>query len=413
MKIFVLLSRVPFPLDKGDKLRAYHLLAALNERHHVVLCCLADNKPGDAAILETRKICSELHVFRLSRFRILINLAFSVFSRKPAQVMYFYQRPVHRKITALIEAAAPDHIYCQLIRTAEYVKNEHNFIKTIDYQDALSKGMDRRAEKAPWPVREIFASERRKLIAYENIIFEYFEAKTIISEEDRRYIYHPERKDIAIITNGIDTDFFRRSQDLNEAGPAPTIQYDLVFTGNMSYPPNIETAEYIVQRVLPLLRKQIPGVTLLLAGSSPSRRVKALVATEGITVSGWMDDIRDAYRSGKVFFAPMQIGTGLQNKLLEAMAMELPCVTSSLANKALRAPLSTAIAVEDEAQSYANRLSQLLPDIKAREEMGRAGRKFVAENFSWHAAARTLEDLMQHENQKAEMRLKGKVRSEA
>lgn len=406
MKIFVLLSRVPFPLDKGDKLRAYHQLSALNERHEVVLCCLADSRPGREALAEARKICSELHVFRLSRLRILLNLAFSIFSRKPVQVMYFYQRPVHRKISALIEASAPDHIYCQLIRTAEYVKNEHNFTKTIDYQDALSKGMDRRAEKAGWPLREIFASERRRLIAYENIIFEYFEAKTIISEEDRRYIYHPERKDIAIITNGIDTDFFR-----NDEKTAP--KYDLVFTGNMSYPPNVETAEYIVHRVLPLLRKQMPDATLLLAGSSPARRVKVLAAVEGVTVSGWMDDIRDAYRSGKVFFAPMQIGTGLQNKLLEAMAMELPCVTSSLANKALRAPLNTAIAAEDDAQGSALRLAELLRHPEARREMGRNGRVYVSDHFSWKAAARALEDLMERENQKAEMRLKGRTRAEA
>ncbi|MFN2423381.1 MAG: glycosyltransferase [Cryomorphaceae bacterium] len=405
MKIFVLLSRVPYPLDKGDKLRAFHQLAALNKRHEVVLCCLADSPPGDEALAETRKICSELHVFRLSRFRILANLAFSIFSRKPVQVMYFYQRPVHRKITALIEATAPDHIYCQLIRTAEYVKNEHNYTKTIDYQDALSKGMDRRAEKASWPFREIFASERRRLIAYENIIFEYFEAKTIISAEDRRYIYHPERKDIAIITNGIDTDFFRKG-----ASKAP--KYDLVFTGNMSYPPNIETAEYIVHRVLPLLQKQMPGTTLLLAGSSPARRVKALASVTGVTVSGWMDDIRDAYRSGKVFFAPMQIGTGLQNKLLEAMAMELPCVTSTLANKALQAPRDTAIVVEDDAENCALRILALLNNPEARKEMGAQGRTYVTDHFSWQAASRDLENLMERENQKAESRLKGRTHAE-
>lgn len=405
MKIFVLLSRVPFPLDKGDKLRAYHQLKALHKHHELVLCCLSDSNPSEEAVAETRKICSELHVFRLSRFRILLNLAFSIFSRKPVQVMYFYQRPVHRKITALIEATAPDHIYCQLIRTAEYVKNEHNYTKTIDYQDALSKGMDRRAEKARWPFREIYAAERRRLIAYENIIFEYFEAKTIISEEDRRYIYHPERKDIAIITNGIDTEFFRK-------GTPETPKYDLIFTGNMSYPPNIETAEYIVQQVLPLLQKQIPGTTLLLAGSSPARRVKTLAAAEGVTVSGWMDDIRDAYRAGKVFLAPMQIGTGLQNKLLEAMAMELPCVTSTLANKALQAHHGEAIAVEDDAESCASRLFDLLTNPEARNEMGVKGRTYVTAHFSWQAAARALEDLMERENQKAETRLKGRTHAE-
>lgn len=401
MKLFVILSRVPQPLDKGDKLRAYHQLAELHKRHHIVLCCLTDERPSSDDLDRTRAVCSELHVLRLHRWRIWLNLAFSLFSRKPLQVMYFYQRPVHRQVTALIKACQPDHIYAQLIRTAEYVKDEHNYPKTIDYQDAFSKGMDRRASLSRWPLREIFASERRRLITYEHVIFEYFEARTIISEEDRRYIYHPERKDIAIITNGIDTDFFQKGENQFEA------TYDLVFTGNMSYPPNIETAEYIVNEVMPLLRARKPDLSLLIAGSSPARRVKALGAQPGVTVSGWMDDIRDAYRHAKVFFAPMQIGTGLQNKLLEAMAMELPCVTSTLANKALKANHGTDIMVADEAESYAEMIHTLLDDCDTRQAFGAKGRLYVSAHFSWQASVRKLEELMEGANLRAASRLHG------
>lgn len=404
MKIFVLLSRVPYPLDKGDKLRAYRQLAELHKHHEITLCCLADRTPSEEDIHAAKAVCSELRVFQLSKWRIALNLALSFFSRKPLQVMYFYQRPVHRKIRALIAASAPDHIYCQLIRTAEYVKNEHNYIKTIDYQDAFSKGMDRRAERARWPLREIFASERRRLIAYENIIFEYFEAKTIISEEDRRYIYHPERKDIAVVTNGIDTEFFRKDDSLPK--------YDLVFTGNMGYAPNVETAEYMVHRVMPLLREKIPGVTLLLAGASPARRVKALASEKGVSVSGRLDDIRTAYRSAKVFFAPMQIGTGLQNKLLEAMACELPCVTSSLANKALKATPDVSVAIADDPPACTEKLTELLENQQMCSDMGRSGREYVAARFSWQASVAKLEELMRSENQKAELRLRGRTVTE-
>lgn len=399
MKLFVILSRVPYPLDKGDKLRAYHQLAELHKRHHVVLCCLTDEKPTDEDLRLTKEVCAELHVLPLTRWRIWLNLAFSLFSRKPLQVMYFYQRPVHRQVAALIKACEPDHIYAQLIRTAEYVKQEHNYPKTIDYQDAFSKGMDRRAALSKWPLREIFASERRRLITYEHIIFEYFEARTIISEEDRRYIYHPERKDIAIVTNGIDTEFFRKA---NEAQPAP---YDLVFTGNMSYPPNIETAEYIVHEVMPLLRKERPEVSLLLAGSSPARRVKALSAQPGVTVSGWMNDIRGAYRDARVFFAPMQIGTGLQNKLLEAMSMELPCVTSSLANKALRAQHGVDIEVADSPEASAAAILKFLKEPGLRQSYGARGRAYVSAHFSWQASVKKLEKLMEDANLRAAARL--------
>lgn len=385
MKIFVILSRVPFPLEKGDKLRAYHQLKELNKRHEVVLCCLSNEADiSDDAKAALGAICSSFHIFKLKKWRTVFNLFFSFITGKPFQVMYFYQRPIHKKISTLIAEENPERIYCQLIRTAEYAKDEHDIFKVLDYQDAFSKGMDRREKKAKWPIREIFALERKRLIAYENIIFEYFESKTIISEEDRRFIYHPERKDIAIITNGIDTTFFSPSFVLPK-------KYDLVFTGNMSYPPNIETSEFIVKDVLPLLRKENPDITVLLAGSTPHKRIKALAKQEGVTVSGWLDDIRSAYAEGTVFFAPMQIGTGLQNKLLEAMAMGLPCVTSSLANKPLKAKDNIDLCVRTDAPSYAAAILSLLQSESNRNAMGEAGRTFVKQHFSWEHSVADLE----------------------
>ena len=392
MKILVVLSRLPYPLDKGDKLRAYHQLKHLKQRHQIILCCTSEESPSEKQLAEVRKVCHDLHVFQLKRWRILLSLLVACFSRKPFQVHYFYQKKVHQALKALISAEQPDHIYAQLLRTAEYVKEEYNFAKTLDYQDAFSKGMDRRARLASWPLSEIFAAERKRLIAYENIIFEYFENKSIISEEDRRHIYHPRRNDIAIISNGIDTSFFAREQQNKENRQAKS-GYDLLFTGNMSYAPNVEAAVYIVEEVLPLLRKEYEQVTLLIAGSSPSRKVKELAAVKGVEVSGWMDDIRDAYRCARIFFAPMQIGTGLQNKLLEAMAMRLPCITSSLANRALKAEHGRQLLVSDTAQEQAQNILQLLKHPEQRETLGEAGRNYVQQHYSWEASVKQLEKL--------------------
>lgn len=387
MKILVILSRVPYPLEKGDKLRAYHQLKVLHQNHEVILCCLSDTQPHPDAEKALLEISSQFHIFKLKRWRIFVNLFFGLFSRKPMQVIYFYQRKVHKVIQELIEQENPDHIYCQLIRTAEYAKHEHNYKKTLDYQDAFSKGVERREQKASWPFREIFRMERRRLIAYENIIFEYFEAKTIISAEDRRFIYHPERHDIAVVTNGIDTEFFTSEYKKPKT-------HDLVFTGNMSYPPNIETAEFIVSQILPELQKHKPDITLLLAGSSPHKRVLQLAKTKGVEVSGWMDDIRDAYAVGRIFLAPMQIGTGLQNKLLEAMAMELPCVTSHLANRSLKAENNKELLIGEDVNSYVTLILKLLESDQERIELGKAGRIFVQNRFSWEKSVAKLEELM-------------------
>lgn len=388
MKILVILSRVPFPLEKGDKLRAYHQLKELHNRHEIILCCLSDSAVHPGAEDALRQITSQFHIFKLRKWRIAINLFFGLFSRKPFQVHYFYQRRIHQEIKKIIESEDPDHIYCQLIRTAEYAKHEHNYAKTLDYQDAFSKGMERREQNSKWPLREIIAMERKRLIAYENIIFEYFELKTIISAEDRRFIYHPERKDIAVITNGIDVDFFNPEYKIEK-------KYDLVFTGNMSYPPNVETAEFIAKTILPKLQISQPDINVLLAGSSPHKRVQHLSKISGITVSGWVADIRDAYASGKLFFAPMQIGTGLQNKLLEAMAMEIPCITSELANRSLKAVSGRDLMVGESCEDYVRDILELLSDPYRREILGKAGREFVKNRFSWKKSVQELEKLME------------------
>lgn len=388
MKILVILSRVPFPLEKGDKLRAYHQLKELHTRHEVILCCLSDSAVHPKAEEALLEIASQFHIFKLKKWRIAINLFFGLFSRNPFQVHYFYQRGIHQEIKKIIESEDPDHIYCQLIRTAEYAKHEHNYAKTLDYQDAFSKGMERREQNSKWPAREIIAMERKRLIAYENIIFEYFELKTIISAEDRRFIYHPERKDIAVITNGIDLDFFNPEYKTEK-------KYDIVFTGNMSYPPNIETAEFIAKNIVPKLQESLPGIKILIAGSSPHKRVQQLAKVPGITVSGWVADIRDAYASAKLFFAPMQIGTGLQNKLLEAMAMEIPCITSDLANRSLKAENGRDLMVGESCEDYVRDILEMLSDSDKQLTLGKAGREFVKNRFSWKKSVLELEKLME------------------
>jgi sugar transferase (PEP-CTERM/EpsH1 system associated) len=383
MKLFVILSRVPFPLVKGDKLRAYHQLKELKKRHEIILCCLTDENPSEESINRLSEISDRHYVFKLKKLNIYLNLILGILSHKPFQVLYFYQRSIHKKIKSLIDEHRPNHIYCQLIRTAEYAKNEHAYHKTLDYQDAFSKGIDRREKRAMWPIKEVFSMEKRRLIAYENVVFEYFEQKTIISEEDRRFIYNPGRRNIKIVTNGIDTEFF--------APMAAKKEYDLVFTGNMSYPPNVRTAIFIATEIFPELRKRGIVKTLLLAGASPTKKVQQLDKIEGVTVTGWMDDIRMAYASSRIFFAPMQIGTGLQNKLLEAMAMEIPCITSSLANRSLKAIHNEHILVGDDMESYFKEIEILMTDASLHARLSKAGRKFVEHNFSWAESVRVLE----------------------
>jgi len=385
MKVVVLLPRVPYPLDKGDKLRAYHQIKELAKTHDLKVIAL-DDLGVEQSVITHLKNEFDFEVVKLSKIKIYFNLITALFSSKPYQVHYFYQRSAGKKIKSIIEAFQPEHIYCQLIRTSEYVKNIHNVPKTIDYMDALSKGMDRRAKDASFFSKPFVKAEASRLLKYENLIFDYFENKTIISEQDRSLIYHSERNSIVVVPNGVDFEFFKPQQDAEK-------KYDLVFTGNMNYPPNVNGAVYLVNDILPLLVKKNPSFKLLIAGVNPAPAVTAL-ASENVEVSGWMDDIRDAYASAKVFIAPMRIGTGLQNKLLEAMAMNIPAVTTPLANDALKATHEKNILVGNSENDLANYILRLLEDENMANMMAEEAGNYVRSNFSWHSATELLSNLI-------------------
>lgn len=381
MRLFVLLSRVPYPLDKGDKLRAYHQLKELSKTFELKIVALDDASTSSEHVLHLKREF-DIEIVRLSKLKIYLNLITALFSDKPYQIQYFYQRSANRKVKTIIERFKPDHIYCQLVRTAEYVKHIHNVPKTIDYMDAFSKGMDRRVAGSSFIRKMFIRSEASRLLKYENLIFEYFENKTIISEQDRALIYHSERNDIIVVPNGVDFDFF---------APRPEMErkYDLVFTGNMNYPPNVDGAIFLVNDILPIILKSKPDCKLLIAGATPAASVSAL-ASDNVTVSGWMDDIRDAYGGSKVFIAPMRIGTGLQNKLLEAMSMEIPCVTTDLANNALHAEPGKSILIGHNAAELANAVIDLIENTEKASNIAVAGREYVVNTYNWQTATKIL-----------------------
>jgi sugar transferase (PEP-CTERM/EpsH1 system associated) len=384
MKLLVILPRIPYPLEKGDKLRAWHQLRYLSEKTELHLCCLNDagNVPGAEEAI--RPYCKSYTVIPLSFGCRLINLMLAFLKGKPLQVGYFYSRRANRQINDLVAQIQPDHIYCQLIRTASYVEN-CSIPKTIDYQDVFSLGYERQASTVNPLLRPVYRREARLLRKFEARVFELFDHHTIIGKPDRDAIDHPDRERIAIIHNGVDTDYFVPREQPKSV--------DVLFTGNMNYPPNVIGAVFLVQQILPLLKRRKPDVRIMIAGANPSSAVKAL-ASEQVIVTGWVDDIRDTFASAKVFVAPMTIGTGLQNKLLEAMAMRVPCVTSPLANAALEAVPGESILICTEAEEYAESILQLLNDPEMAGKMADKAFRFVEGQYRWDIETAKLLALM-------------------
>lgn len=381
-KLVVITSRFPYPLEKGDKLRAYFQIKELSKEFEVHLISLSEVPVSQDLLSHLAPFVKTTSIFQLSVFQKWLGAFLQLFGKRPIQVGYFHNWKIQRKINSLLTEIRPDHIYCQLIRVSEYVKNYHDCPKTIDYMDALSKGIERRVEKEPFYKRWLFNIEYKRLVNYENSIYSYFEFHTIISEQDRQHIFHPDRHKIAVIPNGVNHLFF-------EDYPVEK-EYDIVFTGNMSYPPNVEAATYIVQQVLPQLDD---SVRLLLSGATPANEVLALQSSR-VEVTGWVEDMRESYAKGRLFIAPMFIGTGLQNKLLEAMAMGLPCVTTSLANNALNAIPNNSILIANSSQEFVYQVKELLTNPSLYEKLAQNGKDFIASNYRWEECTKELIEII-------------------
>ena len=377
MIIIYLTSRFPFPINKGDKLRSYYQIKELSKSHEIHLISLSEKTISEKNITALNKYCKTITIYKMNLYKRIFKLFQTFFNNKPFQVNYFHHSFIQKKINIKISEIKPDYIFCQLIRTAMYVKNNHTIPKIIDYMDSLSKGMERRIKISNIFMKPLVIMEFQRLKRFENLAFEFFNKHIIISKNDRKEIAHNKKDEIEIIGNGIDTDYFQKID--------ADIKYELIFIGNLSYLPNIEAAKFIAKEILPKLVGILPNIKILIAGSNPSNKVLKL-ANKNIKIQGWVQDIRKTYSSGKIFFAPMTIGSGLQNKLLEAMSMGIPCITSELSNRSLKAIDEKNILIGNSVNEYINLIISLLNDDKKRKKIGESGRIYVIKNYNWQTA---------------------------
>jgi len=374
LKILVTLSRFPWPTDKGDKLRAWYQLQGLAKQNEVYVFCLSEGEVPAHDLVRLKEFCKEVYVMPIGILGIFSRLATNLFGKLPFQVAYFHSSEVQKHFEAFYNKVQPDLVYCQLARMAEYSRHIQGCKKVIDYQDAFSKGIERRINVAPFYQRLLLREEFRRMKAYETAVLNDFDIRTIISAQDAGYISGCDNNVWTIMPNGVDTNHY-----MPEPGSR---SIDLLFTGNMQYEPNVNCVHYLIEQVFPLLQKDLPHVQLVAAGKNPARSLRRLRAKH-LQLTGWVDDLRTYYKQARVFVAPMQIGIGMQNKILEAMAMGMPVITSSLANNAIGAEHGKHLFVADTPQKVAEATIYLLSNTEYALQLGRNARALMVERFSW------------------------------
>lgn len=385
MKLIVLLSRIPYPLEKGDKLRAFYLMKELAKYHEINLIALSEKSSDSSAEMVLSEFCQSVHFIKVGKIARFWGVLLALFKSIPLQCGYFFNKSAHKKINALINDINPDHIVCQMVRMVEYVKL-CPIPKTLDFQDVLSKGMQRRAKTASVFLKPFFLLEYKRLKRYEEDCFSYFNHLSIITSVDQSLISHPNSQNIVVVANGVDFDKYQYRNESKEI--------DLIFSGNMSYPPNVDAAECLAKQIFPKLLEEFPNLVLTIAGTTPTFKVKAL-ASDNIHITGWVDSMADYYAKSRIFVAPMHLGTGLQNKLIEAMAMKLPCVTSPLAGKPLEnCVIGSDIIVCETIPDFVNAIKTLLTDKVEYNKFAENGYRYVTEHYNWEAMGKKFSELI-------------------
>jgi glycosyltransferase involved in cell wall biosynthesis len=249
-KIIFLTSRFPYPLNKGDKLRVYFQLKHLAEANEIHLIAVNDTEVSESHFQELMPFCKSIHVFVLPLYKRIFQLLISPLKGMPLQVAFFYSKGIKKQVVKLTNEIKPDHIHCHLIRTTEYVKEINTFRKSVDFMDAFGKGLEKRqiSEQNVFK-RYLYAYEKRLVYKYETKVFAFIDKFIIISEQDKSFIKSKRVNEIVVIPNGV---------DFNTFYPKSTEKlYDLLFMGNLSYPPNIDAVKFFASEILPLLKNQM------------------------------------------------------------------------------------------------------------------------------------------------------------
>jgi sugar transferase (PEP-CTERM/EpsH1 system associated) len=393
LSILYLCHRVPYPPDKGDKIRAFNQIRALSAHHSVHLLTLADGPVPDLSGLS--ELCSAVEVFPISRSAGLLRSALALPGRRPLTLSFFASRALERRVAKLVAEKRFDVVVAYSSSMVPFADLAGDVPRVLDMVDVDSAKWAQYARFGPLPLRPVYALEARRLRRYEAATAERF-AKVVLATGNEAADFRalatsvPNPPAVAI-ANGIDLDYFR-PLDLPKA-QRPT----LVFTGQMDYFANVDGIVRFTQKVLPRLRTRFPEIQLLIVGRSPSKPVRALAELPGVHVTGAVGDVRPFLARSWVFVAPLRIARGVQNKVLEAMASSLPVVCS----ERVLAGLSEGgfvngrdlLASGDDA-GMEQAIAKLLEDADLRQKMADAARGRLAEAYGWATNLGCFEELL-------------------
>jgi sugar transferase (PEP-CTERM/EpsH1 system associated) len=377
MRILFLAQRVPYPPDRGDKITTYHEIRHLARNHEVAVACLADGPEDLENVPALRPLVSSVDAVPLAPRRARVRALAALATGAPLTVAYFNERELHRRIAARLEGQPFDLIVVYSSGMAQFVERYAGVPRVMQFADLDSLKWGQYAASAPPPMRWVYGLEGKRLLHYERrLAAEFDHALVCTPREVRDFRRLIPGAPVSCVSNGVDLDYYRPMT-------LPREEKSLVFTGVMDYFPNVEGVTWFCREVLPRIRREVPGVTFTICGARPNAAVRALGRLDGATVTGRVPDVRPYLARSGVCVVPLRIARGIQNKLLEAMAMGLATVATTAAFEGVEAERSTHLLVADEPADFARTVIRLLGDRGLRVRMGQAARACMEANYRW------------------------------
>lgn len=334
-----------------------------------------------------RPYCRSVDVVVQSIARSALQVLSRGLSRTSLQVNFYRSPRLAAVIQRVVRTYDVDVVYVHLFRLAQHALNTIQY-KILDLTDCISHELRLALPYRRGLMKLVYRLETPRVQRYESWIPAQFDECWVVSKRDQENVLElcPEAN-VVVVPNGVDTNHYR---PLDGSARSP---FDLAFVGHLGVFHNVDAVLYFYKCIFPRVRRDFPAARFLVIGQSPSRQVLDLRRDRSVVVTGFVEDLGKYLAEATVFVAPLRFAAGVQNKVLEAMAAELPVVASRLVNEGIGATNGRDIVIADGEGDFATAVSRLLQNPTARRQIGRAGRRFVQERFSWSVAVNRIAEI--------------------
>ncbi len=393
--LLFLTQRIPYPPIKGEKIRPLQILKHLRQSYDVHLGCLVDDPRDQEHVPTVRALCTDAYFATLDRKRAKITCLRGLLTGEPLSVTFYHDSGLAAWVARVLREVKPEAIFVCSSNMAPYVLDlrGQERVRLVDLADVDSEKWRVYAQTGGFPMRWVHAREWKRTAALEARIARDCDWSTFVSTEEAALFaqQHPaQASKIRGIASGVDHVYFDPA--LPSAAPFDTAKLNFVFTGTMDYPPNMDAVVWFAETILPLIRRTAPNAQCHIVGSSPAPRVQALAAIPGVFVIGRVPDVRPYVAHANAGVAPMRIARGIQNKVLEAMAMARPVVVTRDALEGIAAVPGREVLLADSAEDFAAAcLRAAGPDGEA---IGQAARQRVLSDYVWAERLRGFDALL-------------------